>query len=163
MIRSLVNVTPAEEIRQMEEMFDRLFGAPVRVNPSVGPLALDVMESNGNFILKAAVPGIPPEELEISIENRVLTIRGEHKQETPEEDVRLYRRELVYGSFARSIRLPQNLDLEKVDATFTHGVVTITIPKLEEVKPAALRVPVRMAEAGPTAIEANPTPEPAKP
>ena len=153
MIRSLVNMTPAEEFRTMEEVFERLFGATPRNEPTSSVLPIDVLENNGNFIVKAAVPGVAPENLEISIENQVLTIKGENKHESYEGDVKVYRRETTYGAFVRSLRLPKNLNLEQVDASFRNGFVTITIPKLEEVKPAPLRIPVRTMENVPTKNE----------
>lgn len=144
-MKTLVHVNPLHELRAFDEMFDRLFTRPVATAPSAVVLPLDVYETEGKFIVKASVPGVAPENLDVQIENGVLTIRGEAKHGYEENDIKLYRREISYGAFARSIRLPENLNLEEVDAQFANGLVMITIPRLEEVKPKALRVPIRTA------------------
>ena len=105
-------------------------------------IPLDVVEDEGKVTIKAAVPGINPEELEVSIENNVLTIKGEHKSEELSENAKIFRRENTYGSFSRSIRLSPQLNQEAVGASFKNGFVTITIPKVEEEKPKSLRIPI---------------------
>jgi len=154
MLRTLVNVDPLAELRSMDEMFDRMFGLPHRVgaspsgqsSPGNAMLPVDILEKGDRFIVKAAVPGIKPEDLDIQIENEVLTISGELKQAAEEQDAKVYRREYTYGAFSRSIRLPRNLNLEAVEADFDNGFVTITLPRIEEQKPKALKVPVRTGE-----------------
>jgi HSP20 family protein len=156
MLRTLVNVDPLADIRAMDEMLDRMFGTPHRTGPSQPTnnavsgalLPVDVLEKDNRFIVRAAAPGVKPEDLDIQIENNVLTIRGELKQEHEEQDVKVYRREYSYGTFSRSIRLPDNVNLEGVEAQFEHGFVTITIPRVEEPKPKALKVPVRTGQQG---------------
>jgi HSP20 family protein len=147
MLRTLVNMNPTTEARAFEDMFDRLFGAPIRpaANPS-GTLPLDIYERDGKLTFKASVPGIDPKDLEIQIENGVLTIRGETRHEEEQKDEKIYRREVSYGSFSRSVRLPENLNLEEVDAEFKNGLVTISVPRLPEEKPKALKIAVRTSE-----------------
>lgn len=142
-MKTLVRVNPMSEFRAMDEMFERLFGRIPLSAPNATTLPIDVYEQEGKFIVKASVPGIDPQDLDVQIEDNVLTIRGEVKHEYESEDVKVYRREVSYGSFARSIRLPDSLNLEAVDAEFNHGFVTISIPRVEEVKPKALKVNVR--------------------
>jgi HSP20 family protein len=129
-------------------MFDRLFGAPIRTTASPGgTLPLDIYEREGKLVFKAGVPGIDPKDLEIQIENNVLTIRGETRHEEESKEEKVYRREVSYGSFSRSVRLPEGLDLDSVDAEFKNGLVTISLPRVPEEKPKALKVAVRTAEA----------------
>jgi HSP20 family protein len=128
----------------MDEVFDRIFGSS-RVNPAT-ILPVDLYEQDDKFFIKAAVPGVAPEDLEVQIENNVLSIKGEHKQEETSQEAKVYRREVAYGAFSRSIRLPENLNLEAVDAEFKNGVVTISIAKIEEPKPQTIKVNVRSSE-----------------
>jgi HSP20 family protein len=158
MLRTLVNVTPANEIRNFEQFFDQLFGSPSRPVQNVSTLPVDITERDGSLIVRAAVPGVNPEALEITVENNILTISGETRLEESTEGEKVYVREVTYGSFKRSIRLPDKLDLEQINAEFDHGMVTITIPTKPEAKPQVLRVPVKLAEK---AI-GDSTPEPEK-
>jgi HSP20 family protein len=146
-MRTLVNLNPAAEFRAMEEMFDRVFGAPVRPNGTPATaLPLDIEERDGKLVVRASVPGIDPKDLDIQVENNVLSIRGEVRHESETNDAKIYRREISTGAFARSIRLPEGLDLNAIDAEFRHGLVTITLPRQVEEKPKALKVNVRHAE-----------------
>jgi HSP20 family protein len=142
MLKTLVNVEPLHELRSMEDMFDRFFGQPSRPVASTATLPVDITEREGNLVIRAAVPGVDPNALEITIENNVLSIRGESKNETQSETDKVYRREVSYGAFSRSIRLPERLDLDAVSADFNHGMVTITLPRLPEPKPEVRKVQV---------------------
>jgi HSP20 family protein len=113
-----------------------------RPSTNLTSIPLDVIEDEGKVTIKAAVPGINPDELEVSIENNILTIKGEHKSEEVSETAKVFRRENSYGAFSRSIRLSPQLNQEAVNATFKNGFVTITIPKVEEEKPKSLRIPI---------------------
>ncbi len=140
-MRTLVNLNPASDLRTMEEVFDRLFGAPTRQPASaVAGLPIDVLEREGNLIIRASVPGVNPSDLDIQIEKNVLTIRGEARAETEHKDEKVYRREVGYGAFARSVRLPEGLDFSAVSADFSNGIVTITLPRLPEEKPQSVKV-----------------------
>jgi HSP20 family protein len=125
----------------MEEALERLFGSPSRTD---GPAALpiDVTEREAGLMVKAAVPGVDPADLQVQVEQNVLTIRGEFRSETS-EDEKVYRREIATGQFVRSLRIPDGFDLERIDAEFRHGVVTVTIPKSEQQKPKTIQVNVR--------------------
>jgi HSP20 family protein len=144
-MKTLVRVNPATEFRAMDEMFDRLFGRAPISSPHATHMPIDIYERDGKFVVKAAVPGIDPADLDVQIENNILTIRGEVNAGFEDENTKVYRREVAYGSFARSIRLPDQLKLDDVDAEFNHGFVTISIPKTEEEKAKALKVNVRSA------------------
>ena len=142
-MKTLQSWNAIDDVRAMNEMLDRLF-TPAK--SASAALPVDVLEQDGKFVIKAAVPGVAPDELDVQIENNILTIKGEHKPEETQENAKVYRREVSYGSFSRAIRLPENLNFEQVDASFKHGVVTITIPKVEEPKPEPRKISVRSAE-----------------
>lgn len=148
MMRTLTPIQAFNDLRTMEQALERLFraDAPVATN-ATHTIPLDVLESDGKLIVRASVPGIQPDQLDISVENNVLTIRGEVAQEAQSEGTKVYRRETFYGSFSRSLRLPENLNLSEVDAQFKNGVVTISIPRVIEEKPEPIKIQVRSLEA----------------
>jgi len=147
MIRTLVNMNPTSEARTFEEIFEQLFGSPARASaPATTTLPIDIYEREGNLVVRASVPGIDPNDLEIQIENNVLTIRGETRHEEESKEDKVYRREVSYGAFSRSVRLPENLNVEAVSAEFKNGMVNITLPRIPEEKPKAFRVPVKTVE-----------------
>lgn len=94
----------------------------------------DVSETPENLTLRLEVPGLSREDLKISVENNMLTVRGEKKQETSSEDETFYRTERSYGTFERSFSLPSHFDHDGVKATMKDGVLTIRIPRREEAK-----------------------------
>lgn len=149
MSRSLVTFDPIREINDMSGWMDRFFGSPTLREFPAGrfsqnlSLPIDIYEKDGKLTLKAAIPGVNAEDLDVSVQDHILTIRGETKQDEVTENDRVYRREYNYGSFTRSVRLPENVDLEKVEAKFDKGFVYVTIPIVEEPKPKALKVPVK--------------------
>lgn len=146
-MKTLINVTPVSEFRTVEEAFERLFNGYHRPSaPATSLIPIDVTEVEGKLVIRASVPGIDPNELDIQVENNVLTLRGEAKSAHEGGEGKVYRRELAYGAFARSLRLPENLDLNAIDAEFKNGVVTVTLPRIVEEKPKALKVNVRQAE-----------------
>ncbi|MBI1332390.1 MAG: Hsp20 family protein [Armatimonadetes bacterium] len=144
-MNTLIPFRSLDDIRHFDDLFSRLMSGAPQVNTQSNLLSipLDVIEDEGKVTIKAAVTGINPEELEITIENNVLTIKGEHKTEEISENAKVFRRENTYGSFSRSIRLSPQLNQDAVSANFKNGFVTITIPKVEEEKPKALRIPVQ--------------------
>jgi HSP20 family protein len=104
--------------------------------------AVDVYETNDAIVLKADLPDVKQEDVDISVEGNTLSIRGERKQEKEVHDKNYYRMERSYGNFVRSFSLPATVDSEKIDATFSHGVLKLTIPKREESKPKQIKVKV---------------------
>lgn len=145
-MKTLVHVNPLTEFRSLDEVMERFFGRTPAISANATILPIDVFEKDGKFVVRASVPGVKPEDLDVQIENNVLTIRGETKSTFENTDVKVYRREISYGSFARSIRLPENLNLDQVDAEFTNGNVTISIPRAEEEKPLARKVEIRTTQ-----------------
>jgi len=103
-------------------------------------LALDVIENNDEFVVKASLAGIDPDDLEITYSDNALTIRGETKMEQDVEESRYHLRERRYGRFARSVSLPAKIDSDKIEADYKNGVLTLHLPKTEEVKPKRIRI-----------------------
>ena len=91
--------------------------------------SLDLSETKDALVVKAEIPGIDPKEIEVSLQDQVLTIKGEKRQEKEEKDEHYFRMERSYGGFVRSIRLPVPVDGSKVSATFKNGLLTVKLPK----------------------------------
>lgn len=138
---------PFRELMTLREAMDRLFEDSF-VHPSrfftalreVEVPALDVYQTPNEVVVKAALPGLKPEDVSIDITGDTLTIKGEHKaeEEIKKEDY-LYQ-ERRYGAFSRTVALPSGLKTDKAEATMEDGVLTLTIPKAEEVKPKVIKV-----------------------
>jgi HSP20 family protein len=100
----------------------------------------DVREDREHLTITLDLPGVKPEDVKISLENQVLTIRGEKRQATEQTDERWHRYERSYGSFERSFTLPTTVDAERIQANVEHGVLTVTLPKVERAKPREIPV-----------------------
>lgn len=132
--------------REMDRLFDRFFeGWPFRVAAEEGVWepSLDVSETAREILVKAEIPGMDPKDIDLSVRGNVLTLAGERKQEKEEKGENFHRVERTYGSFSRSVRLPVEVDPEKVSASYKDGVLKITLRKTKqaaekkiEVKPA---------------------------
>ncbi|MCA9951158.1 MAG: Hsp20/alpha crystallin family protein [Anaerolineales bacterium] len=108
--------------------------------PTPASLPLDVIENEDGYVVEASVPGINPDDVEISFEDDVLTIKGEIKETAESEGVNYQIRERRFGEFGRSIRFPVNINVENVEATYTNGILTLIVPKAEEVKPKRIAI-----------------------
>ncbi len=144
---TLTRWDPFREMMTFRNVMDRMFDDPFFEMPrtwqSQGesfPLALDVLEENDDYIVKASVPGVDPNQIEITLSDNMLTIKGETKSEQDVEEKNYHLRERRYGSFTRSISLPMPVDSTKVDATHENGVLTLRLPKAETVKPKRITV-----------------------
>jgi len=141
---------PFREIRTLQDRVNRLFesafGYPVRTETPLlreGWLPpVDIHEDSNNIYLKAELPGIKKEELNIAVEGDTLTIKGEKKHESEVKEEQFHVMERTYGSFSRSFSLPTNVDAGKVRADYKDGVLTLTLPKKEESKPKKIEVKV---------------------
>jgi HSP20 family protein len=129
--------------------FDRLFESALDL-PQFGSetadtwgLALDIVENDDAYVVKASVPGINPDDLEITLSENNLTIRGEFKEEKDVEENRYHLRERRQGSFARSVTLPTIVERDAIEATYDAGVLTLRLPKAEEVKPKRINIQVQ--------------------
>jgi len=103
-------------------------------------LPLDVSESNDAYTVIASIPGLKPEDLDISVQNNMLTIRGETKSAQERQGERWHVRERRMGQFQRTIALPTNVNANQVGATYENGILTLTLPKSEEAKPRRISV-----------------------
>jgi HSP20 family protein len=135
---------PLAEFDRLNSVFDSFFATrPQMSMPEGATLPLDIIEKDGKIIVRASLPGVKPEDVDVSIDNGVLTIRGELRFDEEHKDAKVYRREISTGTFARSIRLPDETDLSQVEATFDNGFVTVTVPRVVAEKPIPIKVPVK--------------------
>jgi HSP20 family protein len=107
---------------------------------SAANLAIDMYETKDDVMVRAALPGVKPEQVEVTITGDTLTIRGESKEENEVKEENYVRKERRYGSFTRCITLPSGVKADKAEATFENGVLTLKIPKTEEAKPKTIKV-----------------------
>jgi len=103
---------------------------------------VDILEEPDSIRIMAEVPGVKPENVKISLENNVLTIHGSKEQVAEERTERVHRYERTYGTFERSFTLPATVDANAIKATYEHGVLTVTLPKVEKAKPRHIDVQV---------------------
>lgn len=126
------------------DLFDSFFtefGLPaLSSREEIWAPAIDVSETEKEYTVKAELPGINKKNIDISLTDGVLTIKGEKKHEKKEEKENYHFLETRYGSFSRSLRLPEDASTEKVDATYTDGILTVSIPKTEVPKPKKIKV-----------------------
>lgn len=146
---TLTRWDPFAEMSAMRTMMDRLFDQSLGRFPALArsgedlgaaTLGLDVYETGEEYVVKAAVPGVDPKDVEISVDDDVLTIKGEFQQQEEVEEDGWLRRELRYGSFHRQLRLPPTVDAEKAQATFEYGVMKLSIPKKPEARSRSFKI-----------------------
>jgi HSP20 family protein len=106
----------------------------------LGTLAVDVYETDDDVVVKSAIPGIKPEDIDISLTGDTLTIKGETKFEEEVKEESYIQREIRYGSFSRTVTVPVPVVADKADAEFEDGVLTLTLPKAEEIKPKSIKI-----------------------
>ncbi len=127
---------------EIDRLFDRLWEGDETPTLGAWTPKLDLSETKDSFTVKAEVPGIEPKEIQLTLENGYLTIRGEKHQEVEQKDERFYRAERTYGAFVRSLRLPANVDGSKVNASFKNGVLTVLLPKAAEARGMAIPIKI---------------------
>ena len=140
----IIRWNPYREMNQllnaMDRRVDSRYLSPRYLASQSWGVAVDVSESEDEYLIKASLPGINPEDLDINIESNVLTIKGEYKEEKESENRRYHMRERRSGNFCRSFSLPNAVDTEAVEATYEAGVLTLSLPKAEEAKPQRIEV-----------------------
>ena len=145
---NLTRWEPGREMMTLREAMDRLFDdaftRPFSVMRDGGSnwssLAIDMYQTDNEVVVKAAMPGIKSDEVQINVTGDVLTIKGETKHEEEKKDKAWHIREHRWGAFERSVRLPTSVISEKAKADFNNGILTITLPKSEEMKPKTITV-----------------------
>jgi HSP20 family protein len=130
--------------KDMERLFERMGMADWDL-PEVRTLGdftptVDFSETKDAFVVKVEIPGIEPQDISVSLENQMLTIKGEKKHEKEEKEAQYYRMERSYGAFARTVRLPAAVDGSKVTAGFKNGLLTVDLPKAPEAKGSTIPV-----------------------
>lgn len=153
---SIIRWEPISDITLREAM-GRLFEDSFVSRAGVWPdghreVPIEIYETDDNLVVKAALPGVKPEEVDITLTGDTLTIKGEHKEEKERKEAKYLYREMRQGSFSRSITLPLETDSDKAAATFENGILIVTLPKAEELKPHNIKIKVGSPE-GPPKIE----------
>lgn len=142
----ITRIDPFRELATLQDRFNSLFENFAEMNGKEQLAAgsfvppVDVYEDEQNLVLKLEVPGVNEDELNVSLENNVLSVSGERKFEKEEKEENFHRIERRYGSFTRTFRLPTTVDGEKVDATYDKGILKITLAKRAEAKPKQIKV-----------------------
>jgi len=146
---ALVRWEPAREIRSLQNEVNRLFGLFDAPGAGAGALAarewippMDLAEEQGDYVIHADLPGVPEKDVQIELQDNVLTISGERKSEHAERKNGQYRIERASGRFARSLTLPEGVEPESVRAHFDKGVLEVRIPKPAERKPHRVQIQV---------------------
>ncbi len=134
--------------RRMERLFDEMVGQGLWRNGDDQSLrgawapAINIMEKDDSMLITADLPGLNPEDVEVTVEQGVLNIRGERKFEEASEGETYHRVERHYGVFERTFTLPNSIDTDRIEAKFENGVMVLTLPKREESKPRSVKIEV---------------------
>ena len=146
---SLIRFTPRHDVRQLQREFDRLFESFFPTRPTNSDEALesavwvpraDLAETEDAYFIHLDLPGLGKDDVEINIHDGTLSISGERRHEETEEDRTFVRVERSYGRFYRAFTLPQTIDAQGIQATFEDGVLSIHVPKAEELKPRRIDI-----------------------
>jgi HSP20 family protein len=141
------NLTRWEPVREMmtlreamDRLFDDAFTRPLNMSAVSAMPAIDLYQTDDEIVIKAALPGIKPDEVQISVTGDVLTLRGEFKRQEQQKEATWHIREQRSGIFERSVMLPTEVQTDKSKADFENGILTITLPKAEAVKPRTISI-----------------------
>jgi HSP20 family protein len=144
---AIVRWEPLRELGTLQNEMNRLFNSVFDAPPAGGNgamrrwmPAMDLAETEEDFVLRADLPGLGEDDVKIELEDATLTISGDRKSEHEEKGEGFYRVERAFGSFSRSLTLPQGVDAEKVSASFDRGVLEVRIPKPEQRKPRRIEI-----------------------
>ncbi|MCX7885678.1 MAG: Hsp20/alpha crystallin family protein [Verrucomicrobiae bacterium] len=138
---------PFAGLADLQEEMNRLFDLSLRRlgrtswEGAFVPM-IDVIEQKDHYLVKAELPGLSKDDVNVTLQDNLLTIKGEKKHEAETQDANFYRRERLYGAFCRTIELPATVDAKKIEAHFKDGVLTVKLPKTEEAKPRQIEVKV---------------------
>jgi HSP20 family protein len=150
---TIVRYDPFRDLRTLQEEVNRLFSTNLTrafgdegIGRGAWAPSVDIYENKDQIVLEAELPGMKQEDFNLSIENNVITLRGERKFEKTEENDNYHRVERSYGSFTRSFTLPQTVSGEGATAEYSNGVLRVTLPKREETK--ARRIEIKGIEGG---------------
>ena len=160
---ALIRWEPTRELgtiqSEMNRLFNSFFDTPTQSNGASFRRwipAMDLVETDDSFVLKADLPGLAEADVNVELDDNVLTISGERKAEHEDRKAGYYRVERSYGSFRRSLTLPEGVDAESVKATFDKGVLEVSVPKPAQQTPRKVQITVGGASTGePQAIEGS--------
>jgi len=146
--RGLIRWSPFREIEEMERRINDIFGRPLPpaiwrrtpVEEMGWAPAIEMFEKDDKFMVKAELPGMKEEDIDVSVVGDTLTIKGERKAESEVKEEDYYCCERSYGSFTRSITLPSSVDAKNIEASYENGVLEVSLPKAAEVKPKKITV-----------------------
>jgi len=142
---SLIRWDPFNELQNLRRAMDRIFEDTL-TRPTLPSLwegfqvPVDMYETDNEVVVKASLPGMKPEDVDITITGDSLTIKGEHKEEQEIKRENYYRQERQQGFFTRTLHLPGHLKTDAAEATFENGVLTLSIPKVEEARPKTIKI-----------------------
>ena len=141
---NLIRWEPAREMmtlrEAMDHLFDDAFTRPLSLRDGWSAPAIDMYQTDDEIVVKASLPGVKADEVQINITGEILTIKGETKQVDEKKEQAWHMREQRWGTFERSIALPTEVVADKARAEFENGILTITLPKAEEVKPKIINI-----------------------
>jgi len=141
---SLIRWQPAREMMSLRDAMDRLFDdaftRPLSIRDGWSVPAIDMYQTDNEVVVQASLPGIKADQVQINVTGEMLTLKGEVKYEEEKQEKAWHIREQRFGSFERSIALPTYVVADKSKADFENGILTITLPKVEEVKPKTITV-----------------------
>jgi HSP20 family protein len=124
----------------MDHLFDDAFTRPLTLRDGWSAPAIDMYQTDDEIVVKASLPGVKADEVQINITGEILTLKGETKQVEEKKDKAWHMREQRWGAFERAIALPTEVVADKAKAEFENGILTITLPKAEEVKPKIINI-----------------------
>ncbi len=143
---TLIRWKPATDVLNgFDGMFDRYLRGGIfdeSVTSAWLP-AVDILERENEYTVNIELPGVNKDDVKITVENNVMTVRGEKKMEKESDEKNVHRTERTYGSFQRSFTLPTHVKSDKIEASYNNGILTVTLPKAEEAKPKEIEVKVK--------------------
>ena len=150
---TIARLEPFRGLSTLQDQFNRLFTESFRNHPEESALttwapAVDIYETPNELVVKADLPDVNEKDIDVRVENNLLTIRGERKFEKSVSEENYLRVERTYGSFSRSFSLPNTVNPEAIGAEYKNGVLTVTLPKREESKPRQVKVTVNATNHG---------------
>ncbi len=141
-----LTLDPFEQLSNLRNEVTRLFDSPLSTLTqgfNTWAPAVDLYEEKDNLVVKAELPGMKKEDIDVSFQDGTLTISGERKSEREENECETYRSERFYGRFQRSVLLPTSVAADKVNASYKDGILMVTLPKTEEAKPKQIEISVK--------------------
>ena len=150
---AIVRFEPFRDLLTLQDRMNRIFDQSLRSNqPGEEPLsnwapAVDIYETDKEIVLKADLPGVNPADVDVRVQNNILTVHGERRLEKEVQEDNYHRVERAYGTFTRTFTLPNTVNAEKIAAGYENGVLRIAMPKREEARPKQIKIAVTASKA----------------